>query len=71
MKMDARIERLMTLGDDPPNDLEVIISDVLAELKKRGVSVDQIRGVEIAIKIAFALGEKNAALKIAMEQGHS
>lgn len=57
--------KLMTLGDDPPNDLVTIIGDLLAELKRRGVAAEQVRGVEIALKIAFALGEKNAALRIA------
>ena len=63
--MDTRMERLLALGDDPPNDLRVIIRDLLAELKRRDVSEQQIKGVEIALKIAFALGEKNAALRMA------
>ena len=70
--MDAsRAAKLMTLGEDPPNDLATIIDDLFLELQRRGVGEEQIKGVEIALKIAFALGEKNAALKIAREVAQS
>ena len=61
-----RIQKLMLLGGDPPNDLRFLIEDVLGELKRRGVTESQTRGVTLAINIAFALGEKNGALKMAV-----
>lgn len=64
----GRAARLMALGDDPPNDLKVIMRDLFAELLRRGVAAQQVKGVEIALKIAFVLGEKNAALRIAREE---
>jgi hypothetical protein len=60
-----RIRKLMLLGNDPLKDLEFIRADVIGELKRRGVTDNQIEGVELAVNVAFALGEKNAALKIA------
>jgi hypothetical protein len=60
-----RIQKLLSLGNDPPNDLNFILNDVMRELKERGITEHQLKGIELAINIAFRLGEKNAALKIA------
>ena len=66
--MDAsRMKKLMSLGADPPNDLAYMIEDLLGELRRRGVREDILEGVEITLKIAFRLGEKNAALLMADE----
>jgi len=65
MAFSERIRKLMALGNDPLNDLEFIRADIRNELKRRGVTDNQMEGIALAINIAFALGEKNAALKIA------
>lgn len=64
-----RMQKLLALGADPPNDLKFIISDLMSELKKRGVPAHQLKGIELAISIAFRLGEKHAALEIARGEG--
>ena len=63
----TRLQKLVALGADPPNDLEYLIKDLVSELRWRDVAEQHIQGVEIAIKIAFVLGEKNAALKMAAD----
>jgi hypothetical protein len=60
-----RIQKLLSLGNDPPNDLKFLINDITRELKERGITEHQLKGIELVINIAFRLGEKNAALKIA------
>jgi len=62
---ESRLQKLMALGADPPNDLKFIVRDVKGELRRRGLTESQIEGVEISVNIAFRLGEKNAAMKIA------
>jgi hypothetical protein len=48
---------------DPENALSVIIEDLMGELRRRGLR--DPKGVEIGLRVAFTLGEKNAALKMA------
>lgn len=60
-----RIQKLMSLGTDPPNDREWLLDDLLQELRARGLKEQQLKGIELAVNISFRLGEKNACLKIA------
>ena len=50
--------------DDPEESLQAITRDLVGRLRIQGVRTHSIEGIEIVLKIAFALGEKNAALKI-------
>lgn len=60
-----RLQKLMSLGANPPNDVNVILDDLLGEMRRRGVREEQLTGVELTVRTAFRLGEKNAAMKIA------
>jgi len=62
-----RVQKLMSLGADPPADLEYLINDLRGEMQRRGVPGNAFKGVEISLRTAFALGERNAALRIMRE----
>jgi hypothetical protein len=53
-----KMSDLMALGDNPPADLKTITHDLCETLRGNVVDDDAMRGITIAMQVAYRLGER-------------
>lgn len=52
------------LDGDPEKGLAILMEDLSMRLKRQGVKPNSIKGIHIAMQIAYRLGERAAALEM-------